>query len=190
LAGGGASVTVLYTPPPVAAIALSTNILLFEAVAKQSKQVSINWQVSNEHALIYEVERSDNSLQWQTFSKQQPSSTLNQTSYYSISDEYPGSFAFYRLKITEQSGAVNYSRIVKVFADHLITVNVTAAAVVMHHLPSNAQSIKLYTMNGRCMYNQPVTASELSLNIENLQKGLYLLMIDKGNSRQTFKIMR
>ena len=91
---------------------LPVNLLKFYGTAT-GKVASLAWDVSTEFNLLkYVVEKSNDGSIFKSFTEELPKGP---GSHYSASDlfPYPG-FSYYRLKIPDKDGNVNYSSVIKV----------------------------------------------------------------------------
>jgi Secretion system C-terminal sorting domain len=160
--------------------ALSISLLKFNAAADENNHVIVSWEVNNESAAgTYEVERSINGS---TFIKAAGITTAENKSETVLTAEMQyGKIIYYRLKMTDASGTVTYSRIVPVqlkntvktstsfypnpVADNLYVTS-SAAAYTMDVFSANGLRIKSIRMEN---------AGRFSVDFSKEAKGLYFI---------------
>ena len=167
-------------------------VTLTQILAKRNNDLSITvtWKVEQEQQLShYEVERSADGVQ---FTKLATVSATNASEYTQLDAQPLSADNYYRLKAVSQSGAVQYSRIVKVAPLQLIsTMTVYPNPVVKHDLQLQLSSVKassyklqLYNNSGQQVFEKTlqVAAGSQHLNIalpKYLSKGNYRLSLQE-----------
>jgi Secretion system C-terminal sorting domain len=159
---------------------LALKLLNFNAIADDNYNVIISWEVDNESTSgNYEIQRSSNGI---TFSKV----TDITTAAYKIEKVLPaelhyGETIYYRLKMTDASGIVSYSKIVPVYlknsaktstrfypnpvADNLYITSTAAA-----------YTIDIFTANGLQIKSIKVeNAGRFSIDFSKEAKGFYFI---------------
>ncbi|NLN74607.1 MAG: T9SS type A sorting domain-containing protein [Bacteroidales bacterium] len=63
-----------------------------------------------------------------------------------------------------------------------------ASDVVQISSPVNFQTLRVFDMTGREIYTEIVNANNTSLNVSNLNKGIYLITLEGENSKVTKKL--
>lgn len=63
-----------------------------------------------------------------------------------------------------------------------------ASDVVQISSPVNFQTLRVFDMTGREVYTEIVNANNTSLNVSNLNKGIYLITLEGENSKVTKKL--
>jgi len=148
----------------LADIILPVKILNFRAFQK-GNAVKIDWSSSNElNVDRYIVERSTNGI---NFSVLKPVKAFNNSNFsnYSIIDSFPVSGNnFYRLKIIDKNGRVNYTRVENVHINNKmpsITIYPNPVANKLVHLqfsdlPAGKFHFIIYDAIGQCVFNKIV----------------------------------
>lgn len=167
-------------------------VTLTQILAKRNNDLSITvtWKVEQEQQLShYEVERSADGVQ---FTKLATVTATNASEYTQLDAQPLSADNYYRIKAVSQSGAVQYSRIVKVAPLQLIsTMTVYPNPVVKHDLQLQLSSVKassyklqLYNNSGQLVFEKTlqVAAGSQHLNIalpKYLSKGNYRLSLQE-----------
>ncbi|WP_121357112.1 T9SS type A sorting domain-containing protein [Flavisolibacter nicotianae] len=181
-----------------AAIALPLSITGIKAEAKSTKEVSVQWSVTDEtDCKNYQVERSVDAA---TFT---PLATIEKTpgageKTYTYLDGQPAAMNYYRVKISGSNGEIKYSAIVKV---QLQKANQTMAVypnpvlgnecslLLQNRLPGT-YSLSLYTMAGQTVLRKTVqytggTLAEKLALPQNIGAGVYHLEVKDGSGQRT-----
>jgi hypothetical protein len=140
-----ASSTVLDNPLPV----LFANVKAYE----KNNGVQIEWSNLTEKDVAgYAVERSSNGTDFSAISQQLPTSNQNDKVDYSAFDANPAQGNnYYRVKATETTGKIVYSKILNV------------------NLGSGSQGLRLYP--------NPVKDKQVTISLSNVKRGQYTLRV-------------
>lgn len=167
---------------------LPVSLQAFTAVEK-NKAVNLNWNIyTGGDPDIFEVERSADG---KTFSAIQTVSGISNQNIYSYTDKLPANgLNYYRLKITDLTGVITYSKIisVNVVASNQQSVSIFPTVVTSNYFSvamgktvSKAEII-IADLSGRIVKKQPIVnitaGSAIKVAIDNIQgKGIYLVSI-------------
>jgi Secretion system C-terminal sorting domain len=120
---------------------------------------------------------------------------------YEVLDNQPLKTSYYRIKATELSGKINYSRIVSVNRGGRFTVksifpNPTTDRVVfnLENAKSSRLNLEVVDIFGKNLASQTVELTEgqteFGLDMSDLIEGFYFLKITEGGKTQVFKVMK
>lgn len=117
-------VTINYASEPITCaygVLLALQDLSFSATANQSRN-TLQWSLKeDQNSGMYDVERSQDGEQFTKIKTIAAKSNGETKTAYEYRDELPFPVAYYRLKITDKSGASFYSKIVKVENNNIKT---------------------------------------------------------------------
>ena len=150
-----ASSTILDNPLPV----LFANVKAYE----KNNGVQIEWSNMTEKDVAgYAVERSSNGTDFSAISHQLPTSNQNDRADYSEFDANPAQgMNYYRIKATETTGKVVYSKILSV------------------SIGSGSQSLRLYP--------NPVRGNQVTISMSNIKRGQYTLRVINTAGQDIFR---
>jgi len=140
-----ASSTILENPLPV----VFANVKAYE----KNNGVQIEWSnLTEKDVANYAVERSSNGTDFSAISQQLPTSNQNDKVDYSAFDANPvQGMNYYRIKATETTGKIVYSKILSV------------------SMGSTSQSLRLYP--------NPVKGNQVTISLSNVKRGQYTLRV-------------
>jgi Secretion system C-terminal sorting domain len=150
-----ASSTVLENPLPV----VFANVKAYE----KNNGVQIEWSNMTEKDVAnYAVERSSNGSDFSTIGQQLPTSNQNDKVDYSAFDANPlQGTSYYRIKATETTGKIVYSKILSV------------------SIGSTTQSLRLYP--------NPVKGNQVTISLSNVKRGQYTLRVINTAGQDMFR---
>ncbi|MFM2337788.1 MAG: hypothetical protein RL115_981 [Bacteroidota bacterium] len=182
---------------------LPITLLSFGGTYK-NQQTVLNWTTENvKDFASFEIERSENGMNFNAIGTKEPINTLEKVTYQytdNIASLIGGVF-YYRLKMVDLNGAVKYSHAILVRRDGAIkdvTVSpnpIYTGAMATIRLEANRKglaSFKVVDLSGRTLLTQNSILAEgtnsISLsNINRLQTGMYILVVNDGVTMQTTK---
>ena len=173
---------------------LPLNLVSFEAI-KQNKKVLLQWSTDNEiNTNKFIVERSGDGRNYSSIGTVV---ALNGTGVnaYTLTDAQPfAGLNFYRLKLVNKDGSVEYSPIRKIdfsAAEDDITVypNPVLDGRLFIASSGNCNNAVMYDATGKLVKNYVLQGRNNTLNLDGLAKGVYQLKIFTDNSVQTKKIL-
>jgi len=149
------SISFLDNPLPV----LFANVKAYE----KNNGVQIEWSNMTEKDVAnYAVERSSNGADFSVISQQLPTSNQNDKADYIAFDANPLQGAnYYRIKATETTGKIVYSKILSV------------------NLGSASQSLRLYP--------NPVKGNQVTISMSNVKRGQYTLRVINNAGQDIFR---
>ncbi len=180
---------------------LALNLLDFKGL-QLGNSVALNWSSSSErNTNYYEIERSDDGVNYQSIGSVYGTGTSFAAKNYSFTDRTPGSINFYRLKIVDFDGRSTFSTIIsikiagpqqKVYLlnnPFINTLNVRFA-----NPPKIKAILALYEINGKMLvtkeFKNPGNTAQLNVEQTSLTKGVYLLKVTTDGEIYTFKVLK
>jgi Secretion system C-terminal sorting domain len=150
-----ASSTILDNPLPV----LFANVKAYE----KNNGVQIEWSnLTEKDVANYVVERSANGTDFSAISQQLPTSNQNDKVDYNAFDANPAQGAnYYRIKATETTGKIVYSKILSV------------------NMGNASQSLRLYP--------NPVKGNQVTISLSNVKRGQYTLRVINTAGQDIFR---
>ncbi|REA63234.1 hypothetical protein DSL64_06360 [Dyadobacter luteus] len=169
--------------------ALPVKLIGFNAVPKK-QSTHLTWQTSSElNASHFDIQRRTNSQNWQSIAEIKAAGTTTETIKYSYTDSNTsGSLTYYRLKMVDLDGSLNYSRIMSVSTEALNEIS-------LFPNPASGNTIRLkfdsapYTDPDHINFLDAQGTSVLKisknlstdLDISQLQPGHYTVVITMKN---------
>ncbi len=192
-----------YAATPVPAFStLPVKITEFSATKKENDHVKINWKVMDETPSTVELMRSYSGNEFSVIAIELPLSASQDASYHDNVANRNGNKVYYQLKVTEQSGAIVYSKIIN------ITFGATnSSPIVLSPNPANNYTvigitsttattgqIQLVDMAGRMLQQKNVRmekgANQIMLSeLEKLKPGIYMVRIMMEGEFKTQKLL-
>lgn len=149
----------------------------------------LQWAMGNNDARQMMLEKSNDGKSFGTLAQ----IAISSTNVYEYKDAMgAGANNYYRLKMVATDGVVTYSNIVNLktnkFGSTPITISPNPAKdaiSVIYPLTSSEASLNIVDMQGRVVFKQIVSANtdQGDVNISALPAGIYLLRMDAGNSQ-------
>ena len=198
--------TVTVTLPPGAYyvftnkdILLPVNLLKFTAEKSGSKAVELKWSTNAENNNnFFEVQRSADGINFVTIGKVNALQSAATIKSYSYTDSKPAAVNYYRLKQIDKDGGFDYSATLPVKFDTKIKWQLypnPANAKTALYMQENVEGLQLALtdLSGRVVYNSAVmnavNGQQISLPVNKLAKGIYLLKITTPGSVTTEKLV-
>lgn len=165
---------------------------------QQNTSVNVEWTTEEESNMSsYIVERSENSQQFTPIGTVTPyNNNSGLTSSYTFIDQHPlYNINYYRLKMTELTGAVKYSNIVKVEMGKGTPELVVAPNPIqsnriqlqLYNLPKGKYRVTLINNTGQQLMNKEIShegsSVKQTINLDNnITTGIYQLRISGNNT--------
>lgn len=170
---------------------LPLNLLSFSG-SKQSNDVLLQWNTANEaNVSHFELQRSDDGQIFSGIGNVQPGRTMY--SYKDANVFIAKSVVFYRLKSIDIDGQFTYSAIIRLTNQQLITMTVFPNPVVDNVTISGLKqngTIRLFSVNGKLLQQQTVTAQSTIMNLSAYSKGIYVLQYQQAGETVNQKIVK
>ncbi len=158
----------------------------------QNNTVQLNWKVELQSDFShFEVERSYDGA---SFSVIKRINSTGAKDYQFIDDSFEqGSNIFYRLKMVDQNGSFKYSNILKMQTKGIVRLSVmpnpAARFLTVSGLNRTGQ-IEVFDMQGKRVIQNTVQSQALSIDLSNLQSGMYLLKYNNGTNTEIQKFFK
>jgi hypothetical protein len=140
----------------------------------------------------FEIERSTDGVHFEHLG----TASANPQNQYRFLDENPaGSRTFYRLVVPEDNGNNLYSTVISIsrqsFGAITLMPNPTSSSTQINNIPEALfnTEIVLTDASGRVLKRATIQGHQLSLNLEELKAGLYLLYFKDGQVVKLVKQM-
>jgi hypothetical protein len=174
-----------------ASLVLPTNWISFTAGYDAQKNVQLEWKVSENSVLEYEVERSVDGSSFSSIGT--AGSVGNGTnSYRFIDDTKPNTGVYYRIKQTDLNGKSGYSKTIRLSARSITSISVwpnPAQEKVIVTVSNELLHTKLLLqdLSGKTLRSIRIENNSLSINIGNYASGVYILKFENG---ETLKLVK
>lgn len=185
-----ADTLILYT-----AAALPVELIFFEASLLDNQSVILNWQTANEILIDYfEIEKKGGEGTWESLER--IAAQYKEGALYEIKDEESLSgISYYRLKIVEQNGAFQYSKIVSIEKESFpfnIYPNPTENLLFIENARNFRGNIQILNNHGEVVFRKEISNPPIVLNLKELELGLYFVLIanEHGQVVKMEKILR
>lgn len=164
---------------------------------KTKNGVQLTWHVADEvNVKAYEVERSTKSNS--SFARIGSVAATGASSYSFTDAAFQSGTVYYRIKNVDNDGKFKYSNTVSfdkgagTVAVRVLPTVVSSRTTVEHGVAKGAETLTISTTDGRVVRSlRPVTGSvKTTVELSDLQSGLYLLKWNDGNTVETIKIVK
>jgi hypothetical protein len=171
--------------------------LVYFTASVSSGQVKLAWETAMETNNDYfTVQRSKGGVTWDSVEKVAASGNTNTASFYTAYDPTPYSgTSYYRLVETDFNGNQTYSSVCAVNlqrSSSLITLypNPATNNILISFPVAGQYTISLLNSLGQLMADRvTTTGSNLTLNVSHLASGVYYVVIEQGNTRETREVL-
>lgn len=164
-------------------------------ISVESQTVKIKWQTQSEqNSAYFDLERSQNSKDWEAFSRVPAAGNSTTTLNYSGVDYQPyGETSYYRLKQVDLNGQFEYSsvRIANLKSTDVQDIstfpNPTRELLTLESNSDDLESIKVFDVFGKDVTSRVVemerSHSKVELNVSLLESGIYLVKTLNSSTR-------
>ena len=204
--------TLTITPPSITASYASGVItitglfpidLVYFTGKAQERSIALNWQTRQEENNDYmAVERSLDGKIFAEIGRVQGSGTGYSLKDYDLIDEHPArGLNYYRLRQVDFDGKARYHKMISVRFDGLVTgfnlavspnpvgdlLNATWQAV-----ENGSVQLTILNQNGRIVsgHTSSIGIDRLEMPVQNLEKGIYYLVIRQGSEQEVVKFLK
>lgn len=177
------------------AVVLPLKLGQFSAT-KKNGQVELNWEtLSEENTSIFEIERSNDGINWTRIGEVNARGNSNQKQTYSFADPSPSVFTcYYRLKMADIDGIYTYSRVITVTS----AAELTGIRLFPNPARENIQVQYAAALNGKAMllisdasgklvYQSSITLktgiNTFAVPVQQLSPGYYTINLIEENKR-------
>lgn len=180
--------------------ALPLSLLYFKAIANDNHTVTLQWAtVSEFNTRYFTVERSRDAMHFNRLADVKAKGNSNTRVDYSAPDSHPyDGNSWYRLKMTDIDGSIQYSPVEKVniSAIHLpVTAGPNPAGefvyILMNDTNPAGMQYRLTDLFGRKLSEGPLSGNGVQVDLSHLAPAIYILQVlQNGKAVETFKITR
>ena len=182
----------LLTALPVRLVSLSAS--------QVGNSVQLLWETSwEQNSAYFAIERSADAREFGTVGRVNAIGQSSSQQRYSFLDEMPlSTTAYYRLRMVDIDGSVDYSRIVAVSEGstqpllHLLSNPITDQTISVRLQNWTASDLRLVNSQGQPLPFSVINASTGLVSLQPLQpliKGVYILMAQQGSQRQSVRVL-
>ena len=177
----------------ICGIALPVTWLKVSA-AQQGKNTLITWSTAAEsNSSYFSVEHSTNAREFSEVGRvDAKGSTSNPTDYSFTHYLLSGNIHYYRIKEVDKDNHFMYSPVLKVAMNNgmfAVYPNPLKGMITINGL-SGTGLIKIISLDGKNVLTQKVTSQTLSLNLTQLNAGVYILEYSDAKNSYTKKIIK
>ncbi|TAE74678.1 MAG: T9SS C-terminal target domain-containing protein [Bacteroidetes bacterium] len=185
---------------------LPTDLLSFEGKSNQNQTTTLNWKTWNEiNTKTFEIEKSNNALDFQTLTALEPKGGMNQIKNYELIDYQPFSpVTYYRLKIIDNDNSFKYSQIIAVNVEKLDKIQIKNVYpnpfqeninVEFDMAENQNYQISIVDMQGKNVFTDTkntgnTSYQKLSFDLSHLSQGNYIIKISNGKNMVAEKIIK
>ena len=176
-----------------ASVVLPSKIVAFTAVSKQ-KETILNWRnETDEDVSQYQLQFSCDGVSFNSLANIVSNKLKNYS--YTDNESCASDFRYYRLKIIDKSGNIEYSNIIKIGNGIKHSISVYPNPVINGILHANTSlpgisAIQIFDISGKIRLQTHQNLQGISsINVSNLEKGSYFLKIANGNEKNSTTIV-
>ncbi|GHA65279.1 T9SS type A sorting domain-containing protein [Pontibacter akesuensis] len=179
--------------------ALPVELIFFKG-AVQNSSAKLSWATAQEQENEkFEVERSLDGKTFLKVGEVQGKGNSSIRTAYSYTDTTPGAgTTYYRLRQIDYDGTVSFSNVIalNVQGQSLQGANLAniyptlASSEVNISLAVDQATVRVLDVNGRAVGQYTLKTSSMVLPVENLQPGVYFVVITDGTRQQTQRIVK
>ncbi|HNP24239.1 MAG TPA: alpha-amylase family glycosyl hydrolase [Panacibacter sp.] len=181
-------------------VVLPVNLLSFTGEKTGKNTVLLNWSTSNEvNNQAFEVQRSANGSAFETIGTVPASTITAPVKKYQFTDAQPfNGDNYYRLRQLDKDGQVHISNVIKVVVDAgkywQVYPNPVSSSTAIH-ISKNVTNLQITITDfaGRIVYrnsyNNASAGQTVSLPLQKMPKGTYILQLSSDKSNSTEKLL-
>lgn len=162
-----------------------------------NNEVLVIWKTSEEVLVKnYEVEHSTDASRFISLNKQPAQNNIHETIYQFTHSNPANGWNYYRLKITDNSGKITYSVVVKVWmgkTDKLIVYPNPAKEFLQVIVPGNSQVLSetgIFSLDGKKQMGFTFRTNTYSINVSKLKPGMYYMRIAENGRVHTERFIK
>jgi N-acetylneuraminic acid mutarotase len=178
---------------PLTPVSLPIEEVTLEGRAEGSAN-SLTWQTIDElNTAGFEVERSTDGSTFSDIGSVTAVGSGNNSYSFIDSPLPPSARYFYRLKMSDKDGVVNYSQIIELYAPAASALSVypnpTHGSVFLQQTDNSLLSTlaTLLSIDGRLVRQYMITSQQQQLDLTGLSSGVYLLRLANGTAVKLLK---
>jgi hypothetical protein len=177
---------------------LPVTITAFKAAYTTNGSVKLTWNTEEESRInYYDVERSSNGIQFNQVTRVNARNVAAPSEYVAEDLSPAAGISYYRLKIVDVDGKVEYSKTVKMDTDGSFTGNLKVSRqgnfIQIHNNNADFKNVTLniFTATGQKIYSAPkrLTAGVNSIAVPGkVDQPLFIQLVTDDNVARTFKV--
>jgi hypothetical protein len=168
---------------------------------KQNSDAQLQWITDNEVGINkFELERSFDAFSYAAIKTTLASNNVNRNQYNYLDVDVTSNLNFkdvvyYRLKIIDNNNKVSYSNTVKINYSNKLQLTIAPNPVkenlvIRGFAPNKIYNCVIADITGKQLNVKQLTATQNSIAVNNLSKGVYVLKVDVGNGMEAFKFIK
>lgn len=174
------------TPSDLSSAPLPVDLLFFTGKTDGSK-ATLTWATASElNNDFFEIEKSDNGLDFHTIGRHEGNGTSKNLITYSFVDYSFVKHSFYRLKQVDYDGTQEYREVISVKNNSLSADIVTQTDNELVVSPSETAQLLMVNQTGHVLLNQVIT-QETTLKKAHFPSGIYVLRVNTPSGLKTVK---
>jgi hypothetical protein len=178
-------------------VTLPLELLAFEGFNEKNKNKLI-WRTASEmNVSHFSIERSRDGLNFEELGKVAAKGKTHSIESYTFTDDSPFSRNYYRLKMVDNDGTHDVSKIISLTNNQLNTVlifpSIAGNTINIRSQSSLNATIKINDLIGRtliCSVMDLAENEQKEVNIEPLAKGIYIVSVEANGLKSINKIIK
>ncbi|RMG21917.1 MAG: T9SS C-terminal target domain-containing protein [Bacteroidetes bacterium] len=168
-------------------------------VSQADEHIALSWiTLSEENSDFFEVERSDNGVQWKVIHNEKAAGYSQRERTYTFLDRAPFEGPnYYRLKLVDMDGSYGYSDIESLHFSPQPSSSVSVYPVpgtgifhIRHNKRDTPLNLEVYNSVNKMVFRARLAASEDQLDLTILPAGFYLLKAIYPSGAQTLRLIK
>ncbi len=176
-------------------LALPVKLTTFNAVAKPNCENWIEWKSASEQEFKkYDVEHSSNGTNFTIIAER---TGAGDNSEYSFNHAAPAGNAYYRLKMVDIDGGVEYSNVLLVRSNCdgkmpvVLYPNPAMSGSTLGNLGAGEKRITLFDATGKLLLKNTTTNSQYLIDLTRYARGMYMVKLSReGEADQVFRLVK
>ena len=171
---------------------IPVELVSFSAQAKGTTAL-LNWETASERRFRgFEIERSLDGINYVPIGIVKATGSASK---YVFKDNDFRETSYYRLKMVDNDGSFDYSKIVSLFVESKYMVKITPSVsddtvlIETDFDDKTDATVGIYNQAGKLMVQKKITRLE-TISLDNLAQGLYFVRVDHGQDFWVKKIMK
>ena len=165
---------------------------------KMQEKIQLEWTTDREtNTSHFDIEKSIDGIKFQVAGNVSAKNTSG-THIYRFTDGTINPLNYYRLKMVDKDGSFTYSKVMLIRASGITDITGLypnpgkSKVMLVHAAASSGAQIIVTDLSGRQLKTQRTVAgvTQTVIEVEGLPAGLYIISIQGGTGRQTFKFRK
>lgn len=176
-------------------VILPIELVDFYAVQDGNKN-DVIWKVASEKNILgYIIEKSEDGILFQEFSRLYVDNNEKHYKTYSVEDPNPNSeITYYRLSTIDHNGKINHHKIIDINRTNknweaiLYQNDNNLVIEFKNSIPKNSTA-ELFDLSGKILADETIIESQTKINTQNFADGIYFLKISTPYKTQNHKVI-